>query len=671
MKISRLPLSLSTISIALCAQFAVANQDKSLESIVVIGKSSSVSSSNLAGSFDYMGREEISYQHIDDLKELFTKVPGVYLSRFNQGIVNTILSIRGFAGDGASPHAKLLIDGIPANMHAGYGELDQLFPIAIDHIEMFRATSDPRYGLFNIAGNYQVKSRSDSSADLELTLGSFNTREIQGYFGQEDDTLSHSYSLGYRKNEGYRDHTDITKKAISGRWDWQLNSDSTLGAIARYSRYEGSAPSYLSEQEARDNPTMSADYASQDGGVKENHHISLHYDTAINNQVDWAVKVYSQNFQRNRWVRFSAHSDIQNRFDDQDMLGAISTLTWQIDPNWALLWGVDLQNEEIIEQRFGTVGQTRERDDQVVKRNRQFSYDTKGSYLQLQHQPNDKLNWNVALRVDDLSGDYSEFAADGTRSDREMYDFDLVVQPKLNVIYALTDNTAVFFNTGRSFQHPTGKAAFTSGDINAREMTHNDGAEIGSQWSVDAVELRASYWVQKAKNEFVLIDGEQKNVGKTTRNGIDLAGNWQVSNAFTVWANYSYIDTEIVTPSDSANVTKGNQLRSIPDFTASLGASFDATEKLVLRVHLDAQGDYYVNEENAGKKYGDYTLLNASADYHLDWATIKLQLNNLTDEYYEYVYDFGGVDSNGVYQTDTVHSPGDGRNASLSLSMSF
>ena len=77
------------------------------------------------------------------------------------------MAIRGFSADGSTPHAKLLIDGISANLNNGYNELDQMFPMAIANMTVFKGTSDPSLGIFNTAGNIQINSRDDISKELE------------------------------------------------------------------------------------------------------------------------------------------------------------------------------------------------------------------------------------------------------------------------------------------------------------------------------------------------------------------------------------------------------------------------------------------------------------------------------------------------------------------------
>ncbi|MBX2857715.1 MAG: TonB-dependent receptor [Cellvibrionaceae bacterium] len=659
--------ALITLCVAGTGVFA---DETKLETVVIIGREETPITSDLVGSVDLIGQEELAYQHVDDTLELFSVIPGLYVARYNQGIINTDIAIRGFAGDGVTPHAKLLIDGIPSNLHNGYNELDQLFPLSIASITVFKGTSDPRYGLFNLAGNYNVSTRQDQARELELTLGSFNTQEIQGYAGfDNDDGFSQSYTAGFRSNEGYRDHTDLTKYALGGNWAWRFNDAKTLRVIARHASYEGDSPGYYNDpQRARNQPTGSEAFAAQDGGEKTTSHLSLHWSQHFNDQMHWQLKAYTQNFERERWVRFSEASSLRNRYDDQAQRGFISTLSWSLDEHWSLDWGVDYEFQDVIEQRFNTVSvdsRQRSNDPADVRRDRAYEFSALGSYLQLFHEPSDKLRWNIALRADQLDGDYEDRDPDSLQT-RDIQDFGTLLQPKFNVVYAATDNLSLFANAGRSFQHPFGADAYRASGAAPRDVSVNDGWELGSQLFPNAdFTLRISYWQQTAKDEFINVDGNNLNVGETERSGVDIAFNGSLGEAWSYWGNFAYIDSEIIRAADALSDTQGNALRSIPSQVATLGLNYQVSENLIARFRLDNQGDYFINEANVGGKFGDYTLLSASADYDAGWATLKFQLNNITDEYYEYAFDFGND------AAFTIHSPGDGINGSVSINWTF
>ncbi len=640
--------------------FAADNQSTKLDSVVVIGQKDVIKDTTLAGSVDVITRDELEYEHVTDTLELYTKTPGVVLSRYNQGIINTDISIRGFAGDGSTPHAKLLVDGIPSNLHNGYNEMDYLFPSNIQSIQVYKGTSDASTGLNATAGNYKVETRKDAGKRLEATIGSFNTREIQGYYGEKADAFTQNYALGYRAGNGYRDHTDNEKIALSGRWQYDFEK-SSLALSTKYGKYNAfEAPGYLTKEQARRKPRSSADYAEDDGGEKEFKHISLHYDYFINNDVDISAKAYWQNFDRQRNVRFSAtQTAVENRFDDQDMMGFITKLNWQISSDWQLETGYDIESQEVLEQRFrGT--QTR--------RDFDFDFTTQGVFAKIENTPSNWLRWNAALRADKLTGSTNQpFVVNNVATNRKILDLDTIIQPKFNVFADITDNQLIFANWGRSFQHPFGGDLFTAGNTNARDVSINDGWEFGlkSQWG--QLNTRLSYWQQEADDEFVVVDGTGQNVGQTERKGFDASFDIAFNDQWSVWGNFSKVFSEIIKTSTAGQAFEGNDLRGIPDHTASLGLQYTHHKNLIARVHVDRQGAYYVNEANIGGKYGDYTLVNANLDYNTSWGKVSLQANNIFDEFYEYVFD----QSTNSALVDSIHSPGAGRNFTVSASVDF
>lgn len=663
------PTLLAAALAATLSSIASANpsdEARRLDTIIVIGDATRTPELDLQGSLDIITRSEIGYENVNDTSALFNKIPGLYIARYNQGLVNSDIALRGFAGDGETPHVKLLIDGVPMNLHNGFGEMDQLFPTGIESITVFKGTSDPTVGLLGIAGNVRIQTREDVARELRLSYGSYDARELQGYAGFEDGPLTHSYTVGWRQTGGYRDGMDLDKRALGGRWALAIDDDTTLRAIVRTASYDGDSPGYLTRAESRAHPRQSASYASQDGGEKQTRHGSLHLDQRINEALDWSAKAYVNHFERERWVRFSAAQSLQNRFDDQHQKGVIVTARWAIDGNWTLDGGIDGETQEVIEQRFGTLGQQRIRNTAAVLRNRDFTFEHWGAWTRLGFRDDDRWGANLALRADRIGGDYLQFNAAGVPSARDILDFGTIVQPKLNAFVALGGTAQLFANAGRSFQHPLSADAFTAGDRRAREVSINDGWEIGATWQPAAgAQLRLSYWEQAAKDEFVVVDGTARNVGETSREGWDLAADWRIDERWTLWGNLTTVDSAIVRPASNRLAFVGNDLRGIPDRTASLGVNLRATDTLTARIHLDHQGDYHVNEANLGGRFGGFTLLHASVEQRFGWGVLALQLNNLADRFHEYVFDFS---ENG---TGTIHSPGDGRNATLSATIEF
>lgn len=636
-----------------------------LDSVVVLGKKEQVMTTDkgLAGSVDVITREELEYEHVTDTLELFSKTPGVVLSRYSQGIVNTEVSIRGFSGDGETPNAKVLVDGIPSNLFSGLSELDYLFPTNIQSAQVFKGTSDATTGLFATAGNYKVETRKDVGKQLQFGYGSFQTREMQGYYGEKQGDFTQNYAMGYRKGNGFRDHTENEKIALSGRW--QLDFDqATLALSAKYGKYNSpEAPGYMSKQQARDDRRGVAPNALNDSGEKEFKHLSLHYDYFFNNDVDLSLKTYWQNFDRERVVQFIGLPR-ENRFEDQTSTGFIAKLNWKINPQWAFETGYDIENQKVDEFRIRPVTG-------LVRRNAQYDFTAQGIYAKFENTPLDWLRWNIAYRVDNLSSDpNNQFVLNGVTLRTRMLDNQTIVQPKFNLFANLNAQQTLFFNAGRSFQTPTGVDLnlYTTQGQRKVDVAINDGWELGikSQWISD-LNTRLSYWQQVAENEFINIDGSRQLLGKTRRQGLDASFDYALDEQWHVWGNVSRVYAKIVEPDAQHQQYKDNSIRSIPSYTASLGLQFVPNADWIARVHVDSQGDYYINESNLGGKYGGYTLTNANIDYKTSWGRVSLLANNIFDRYYEYVYDFNSNGSAGGVN----FAPGAGRNFMLTATVDF
>lgn len=637
-----------------------------LDSVVVLGKKEQVTTTDkgLAGSVDVITREELEYEHVTDTLELFSKTPGVVLSRYSQGIVNTEVSIRGFSGDGETPNAKVLVDGIPSNLFSGLSELDYLFPTNIQSAQVFKGTSDATTGLFATAGSYKVETRKDAGKQLQFGYGSFQTREMQGYYGEKQGDLTQNYAIGYRKGNGFRDHTENEKIALSGRW--QLDFDqSTLALSAKYGKYNSpEAPGYMPKAQARSNRTGVAPNALNDSGEKEFKHLSLHYDYFFNNDVDLSLKTYWQNFDRERNVRF-VNSVQENRFEDQTSTGFIAKLNWRINPQWGFETGYDIENQDVNEFRFRpSTG--------VIRRDAQYDFTAQGIYAKFENTPLDWLRWNIAYRFDRLSSDpKNRYVVNGTTLNTNVLDNQTIVQPKFNLFANLTNQHTLFANAGRSFQTPTGidlNQFNASGASVPVDVAVNDGWELGikSGWNND-FNTRVSYWQQKAENEFINIDGTRRLLGATRRQGLDASFDYKLNEQLSFWGNVSKVYAKIDEPNAQNPNFQGNSIRGIPDHTASLGLQFVPNPDWIARLHIDRQGAYYVNESNQGGKYGAYTLTNANIDYKTNWGRVSLLANNIFDKYYEYVYDFSSTGA----LSQLNFAPGAGRNFMLTATVDF
>ncbi|TBV09670.1 TonB-dependent receptor plug domain-containing protein [Stutzerimonas kirkiae] len=125
--------------------------------------------------------------------------------------------------------------------------------------------------------------------------------------------------------------------------------------------------------------------------------------------------------------------------------------------------------------------------------------------------------------------------------------------------------------------------------------------------------------------------GQNRNLGEATYKGFELALSAELSSSLQVGGNYSYIDSEVDDPNDSAA-----RLETSPRHSAFAYAIWQAGERLRLLPSLEYAADRWSSFEGGYRRTGEYLLLGARLEYDItpDWQ-LALSGRNLLDKDYE------------------------------------
>jgi iron complex outermembrane receptor protein len=305
-----------------------------------------------------------------------------------------------------------------------------------------------------------------------------------------------------------------------------------------------------------------------------------------------------------------------------------------------------------------------------VQNDDNYTFNNFGAYVQAIIKPIDSLKIIPAFRVDRFSGNTH---LNTTGVSAPLQDYGWINQPKLSMVYNLTENTNVYANWGRTFQVLTGSrepAYLTSGQATFNPSI-NTGKEIGVKFKpIAGTDARIALWQQDATDEVANMPstGTTVGLGQTRRKGMDFQVSSRVTDKLTLWFSHALQEAKVVSAFTSGGVSlAGKEVFSTPRTITNLGAEYQADANWRFGVQGRAQGDYYIDDLNAKGKYGGFAVLDASVRYALSATTsIDLQLKNLTDHKYEYVwYDnffWGGADQ-------PMFSPAAGRSGFLSLNV--
>ena len=598
-------------------------------------------STDLLTSVTVVGADQLENASVDYTLELLGKIPGVTLTDFNQGVITADVSLRGYNGEGSSPHLRLLIDGLPANLNNGYNDLGPIFPLEIERIEVVKGTADPRFGFNAVAGSVNVHTFSAFIGQkLKLMAGSFGVQEGQALAGFRTGGFSQTYFAGYRRSDGYR-----------GR----------LGLSARTHQFDGDAPGYLTFAESRRTPTASPAFSSTDGGSQENLQLSLHGDAQLAPTVTASAKVYRHDVQRHRFVRFTAAGAQQERLEDELHSGVTFTTQWRpTDLGLPLTFdaGAEFHRQDADNQRYATLNRTRT----ALTRNHNYTLDNTGAFVGAELRPTSQIRVTAALRADRFDGELFN-RVNSART--PIITDDTIWQPKLSASYQPLASTQIYASYGRAFQLGAGPAAYSAKPLDASK---NAGYELGLRLTpVRELTARLAVWRQTASDEIRLKpdnSGDSENIGETRREGLDLELAWRASTALTLWSSYTIQSGKLTNPglrpADAA--LRGKKIDHIPDYQLKSGADWNLTPAFTASLSLLAQGSYYLTTANASGRWGSATTTNVDLRYRYKKATFGLSVKNVFDRYSEYVW-FDGA--------QTLHSPADARGFLGSVTFEF
>lgn len=637
------------------------------ERIVVRG-SRLIDASRALTSVDRMSGDLAQSSDFDYSWQLVGKLPGITLTEFNQGTTSGKLSFRGFNGEGEVNAIKLLIDGIPSNANDGnMYYMDMLFPLDIAAVEVVRGTTDPRYGLHNIAGNVSFITRSGGNyLDSKLSAGSFGKYEAQAAFGHESGRLQQNYSVGYRQGDGYRDHADFKRSGISGKWAFDATENLTVGASARYYSAKADEPGYLTRDIAYATPRATNQHNATDTSERDMAQFSLSLDARLSDNTHFKTLTWLNKLDDDRFTKYSAAASQQNRYMKEDHYGVLSALTFEprLDTMHRLFIeaGASIEIQDNISKRYLT-------SKQIITsqtRDQSFELTVKGAYVQTMIEPVSWLRITPAWRLDRVSGNFTDHLASQEASAN---DYGTISQPKLSVALLPTDNLTLFANWGKTFQIGVGSGAYL---IPPRQIdlapSTNKGWELGMKYQpFSQLEGRISLWNQTATGELKrkLNDpaGDFDNIGATEREGVDLQLSWTPIQSVSLWTAVAWQRARIKQPDPQTPQLAGNDINHVPEWLYSAGADWQLNDKWSLSASLRAQSKYELTPRNEQERYGNFVLLNLDARYALNSNTdLSVQLKNLTDKYYEYVW----WDNN-----QTLHSPGEGRSITAAIHLRY
>ena len=645
-----------------------------------------------------------------NLSETLVGVPGIIARDRQNYAQDEQISVRGFGGRATFGvrSIRLYIDGIPATLPDGQGQVSQFNLDSADRVEVLSGPFSVLYG--NAAGGVVQMYSADGTAVPQTTIGfsggsndTFRTSaDTRGTVGPVDYNIATSEFI----SGGYRQHSRVHRESDNAKFGIDLGKQRKLTVVLnRFYQPIAQDELGLTRAQVNADPRQASPVALQYNTRKSSKQtqIGLIYEQQIDEDNQIRALVYHG--QRSITQFLSIPPSTQKNplqsggvvepdtdYGGTDLRWTHSGDLFNRDYEFVLGTSLDYQHQRRLGfnnfitdsagvTQLGVIG--------ALRRNENDDVDNVDEYAQWYWHFADQWSLLLGLRHDDVHFHEQDFYITANNPDDSGRVTYSATTPVAGVVFRPTDNLRFYADLGKGFETPSynelgyrsdGQAGLA---FNLRPQ-HSNNSEVGAKWQIfPALEFDAAAFRSDTRNELTVDTNENgratyENVGSARRQGFEFSLTGQLGNDFQLSAGFTHLQAQFrsdfltctTTPCavPTTPVAAGTRIPGVPDNYGSVrlehGTDLGWREGLT----LDDVGSVTVNDTDTQRAAG-YGLVDIDTSYTfaLGGAT-RLQLSASIDNLADHRY-IGTVivnDGNGRY-----FEPGTDRTYMLGARLTF
>jgi iron complex outermembrane recepter protein len=607
------------------------------------------------------------------IKDMLDFTPGVFAqSRVNE---EARLSIRG-SGLSRTFHMRgirLLQDGIPINLADGGSDFQDIDPLALQHVEVYKGANALQYGAASLGGaiNFVTPTGyTTPNSVLRLDAGSNEFARAQFKTGDVVGDLDYFASLSQLRSDGFRQFSGQKNTRLNANVGLKINPQLETRFYVIHGDMNQELPGNLTKAQLQADPTQANALSA---GTNSQRDFLI---TRIANKTTWIspagveynAGVYAVDKNLYHPLSFGL-IDQQTRdvgtFGNRIAQGKLWGLRHDTTLGYNLVHGVT--EARIFNHVRGDRISLRSYEDQ--KAHNMELYGESRLHLTDSLQWINGLQWTHAKRTAD-----DQFLIDGDGSYQRRY---AQFSPKTGLLWQASEAVQVYGNVSRAFEPPTFSETSPTRALEAQESTT---FEVGTRGVASGIRWDISAYYSQLNNEFVsyqlnpLVPGLSAilNADDTVHQGVEvglagpfahdvmLAGdtlNWQLAYTFGRFR----FDQDRVYGNAAIPGIPEQYVRAKLDYSNTLGWTLSPNIEYV------PQG-YFVDLANTLSS-DPYLLLGLNASYKFsDTLRLFVDARNLTDKVYAATT---GVIVNANGTDSPQFAPGEGRSVYAGVEIRF
>jgi iron complex outermembrane receptor protein len=430
--------SLAALAAPVCAQNAPRDDDivitaeRAVE-LAIQQVEETPGGADVVAATDYENKVAVS------LRDALAFSPGVYAQpRFGQEVR---LSIRG-SGISRGFHMRgltLLQDGVPINLADDNGDFQELDPLVLQHLEVFRAANALRFGASTLGGainGVTPTGRTGSGFTVRLDGGGFDTVRGLASYGMADERGDAFLAVTGDRSDGDRDHAARAALRVQGNLGIRLTDGIETRFYASAQTIRQDLPGGLTRADIFANPGKGNFAGDQERDVD-------------------SIRVQN----RTRFDLGAATLDVGLFLNAKELFHPIFEVVDQVSTDWGAYTRLDLDSGPFgvsagATARFGTVRSQRFRNVNGDRGDRTFLADQQARtidiYAEGRFRPIDPLTLIAgAVYTSGLRRQDAVFPA--SASGRATYD---EMSPKFGLLFEPAPAIQLYANISRSHELP-------------------------------------------------------------------------------------------------------------------------------------------------------------------------------------------------------------------------